>query len=192
MKIFLSRKKIGTYLLGLSLLLVSEGLHARKLNMKFGFFDVSAKTSVKKGNLNAVGAYNVSLTQAIRDNLEASIGYTLMMSKTVGGDLGFGLDIGLNYYPFSRITPQKTELKSASIYIEELWRPYIGVGFTERRFQSVESNYAGFSVSFGTERQLEVEDYSLILELKYSSLGGTSSSTATELTVMSGLSIPFK
>lgn len=189
MKIYPLPKKI--FIIAFCCLLFSGELQARKLNLKFGFFNVSAKTSSSSGNLNAVGAYNVSLHQEIQDNLEAVIGYSVLMSKTIGGDLGFGLDIGMNYFPFSRLRPQKTELGNASVYINELWRPYVGLNFSERRFQSVEANYAGFGISLGTERQLEQNDYSLVFEFKYTSFEGTSSATANEIILFTGISMPF-
>lgn len=164
---------------------------ARKFNVTMGYFNVSAKTETADGSLNNLGAYNFTFTQTMNDQLEAVLGYTVLMSNVVGGDLSFGLDLGLRYFPLTRLRPQQTEMKTASVFISEIWRPYVGVGFSERRFQSVEANYAGFGITLGTERQLEIENYSLLIELRYTSFSGSSSASADEIILSTGISVPF-
>lgn len=173
------------------LLCLSLPAQARKFNVKFGAFDITAKTSEQSGNLSNLGAYALSFQQELGDQLEASFGYSVMMSEVVGGDLAFGLDIGLNYFPFSFLRGKKTATSQFTLSQKELWRPYIGVNFSERRFQSVESNYAGFGLSIGTERQLNYQNYALLIEFRYTSFNGTQTATATEMNFFTGLSIPF-
>lgn len=184
-------KKLIFSLTSLCLVGYTPASEARKLNLKAGLFNVEAKTSGESGSLSGLGYYQVSMQQAIHSQWEASIGYSLIMSRTIGGDLGFGLDIGLNYFPITRLKSQMSSTKNLSIVIEEIWRPFLSLGFLERRFQSVEANYAGFSVGVGAERQIDGSKSSLIFDFKYSSLSGSGDSEASELNLSCGISVPF-
>jgi hypothetical protein len=164
---------------------------AKKIQAKGGIFNVSAKTDNDEGSLSNIGSYQLTYHQPMFQRVDLFFGYTVIMSNGVGGDMGFGFDLGLLYYPFTYNSGSAFFAQGGSVEIREIWRPYVGVGFLERRFQSVKANYSGFSAIAGTERELDFYEASAIGELRYGQLLGSTGATATELLVLIGLSVPF-
>ncbi len=74
--------------------------------------------------------------------------------------------------------------------VNQLWRPFIGVGFLQRQFQSVQNSYAGFGASVGTERALNTA-FGLKFFMRYATMGGSDESKATEITIFSGITFKF-
>lgn len=162
-----------------------------KLDLLTGYFDLEASVGDKKGQVSAVGAYKLSYAQSLfSPNLEIDLGYTLLMSSTFGGDLAYGVEAGVNYYPFSPASVYEGRSKTSAVSINPLWRPFVGGNFSQRQAQSTNSGYAGFGLVVGTERAID-QFFDLKGLVRYSFLSGPRSAIARELTVFIGITLPF-
>jgi hypothetical protein len=178
-----------TVLMALCLLPV-QGM-AIGLDLLGGAFSLEAKTSAGSGSVSNIGAYRISLSQPVIPKLEAAIGYTLMASDMLGGDLSYGLDFTASYFPTSRSSNTLVETPQIQYEIRDIWMPYGGVGFHQRQFQSVRTHYAGFGAHAGVLRDIR-ENLRFKAELRYVGLAGPSGSTGSELTIVGGVRIPLK
>ncbi|MCB0422613.1 MAG: hypothetical protein KDD61_16545 [Bdellovibrionales bacterium] len=175
----------------LFLLCCHQSSFAGKLDVYWGYFNVSAETATAKGSASAPGAYKFSyITDFFLHNLELEIGYTLLMSNTFGGDLVYGVESGLFYYPLTTSSVFQGKTENATLTLNSLWRPFIGLSFHQRQAQSTNSGYAGFGVSFGFERALSYNfDFKFLL--RHAFLSGPKASTAQETVGLIGVTIPF-
>ncbi|MCB0363488.1 MAG: hypothetical protein KDD35_12235 [Bdellovibrionales bacterium] len=167
------------------LVLCAQGALATKIDVMPGWFSISAKTATASNEISNFGIYRINYMISLMPKLDLAVGYSLIMSNTVGGDLGFGLDGALLYYPISTSGRIIASSENAKISIDGIWRPYVGVGFGQRQFQSVQSSYAGFSANLGIERSM-ARDFDLKGEIRVLFLQGARESTATEISAVSG------
>ncbi|MFZ9596551.1 MAG: hypothetical protein ACO3A2_10790 [Bdellovibrionia bacterium] len=163
---------------------------AFKLDMTAGAFAVDAKTSKANGSLSNFGIYRFQFSYPFTSQIEGGVGYTVIMSNGIGGDLGYGLDLSASYYPLTHGSPSETQLDGSRVDFTETWKPFIGVSFNQRQFQSIQTGYAGFGVSIGVERHYE-KSLSFIGSVSYRTLTGSQSATATELSGVLGVSLFF-
>ncbi len=171
-------------------ILLSTSAHASKMDILTGGYSLAAKTSQTDGSTTGAGAYRFNYGLNILKGLDIAIGYTLIMSQVIGGDMGFGFDLGFEYFPLTPSTNLKALTTDSMLSVKPLWRPFVGTGFSQRQFQSVSTNYAGFHLSVGVERALEYGfDFKGIL--KYSTLTGPQSASATEIIIGAGITFPF-
>ncbi len=161
---------------------------AAKFDAMVGMFQIDATAAGQTASIGGFGSYKLQFNKSVLDNFDTFIGYTVNMANMIGGDMGYGLDIGVNYFPFSFTEPSEFDKGPWSIRRDELWRPYVGMSFNQRNFQSVKNGYAGFGFNFGTEYAFN-KQYSLKAELRYISLTGSSESTATEINTLVGISL---
>lgn len=157
-----------------------------KLTADAGFFAISAKANGESSSISNPSAFRLGYLHAVAKKLELAVQYSILVADFSGSDLGYGLDVGANYYPFTNAHDEnfKSERISATTY--DLWKPYAGINFHQRNFQSVKNSYAGFGVAAGTERYLN-EKMNLRGEVRYISLAGASASTATETNFFVGV-----
>ncbi len=159
-----------------------------KLDMCFGAYSLAAKSSQGEGKASGLGSYVVTYHYGFFDGLDFSVGYSLFFSNIITGDMGFGPDLGLTYYPITSSGP--TVLKTDGIYllIKEQWRPLINVSFNQRQFQSSDSSYAGLSFGFGTEYSY-YQSFDFKGMFRYQLLKGPASTAATFIDFLFGVSI---
>jgi hypothetical protein len=163
---------------------------AAKLDLFFGGFSFSAETDSASGSASGVGAYLINYSLPIFDNLDVGLGYSLILADTFGGDSVFGLDVQAAYYPLTPGSEIKIVSGNTKATVGHIWKPYLSMNYSARQFQSVVTQYNGFGVGVGVERKLEAK-YTLKCHLRYSAMAGPDSSTATEITFVSGLSFSF-
>jgi len=164
--------------------------HAAKFSVSGGAYDISAETTRSDGSVRNIGVYQLSFRYPIIRQLELGVGYSVAMSGVVGGDLAFGVDIGLQYYPLTSAEATVWSSDSASFGMNEIWRPYLGLGFHQRQVQAIQTSYAGFGLAVGVERVLR-ELLSIRGEIRGLQMSGTASSSARELDILFGLVIGF-
>lgn len=173
-------------LLSLMVLLAANFSYAGKLGVDFGYFDMQAKTKTKPaGSVSNLGAYRLLYAHPLLPQLDVNLAYSLIMSDIVGGDMGFGFDLGFGYYPFTA-SDAVTATGEATMRIEEIWRPYVAGSFHQRQFQSVQSSYSGFGIAIGTEQALN-RHFSAKYEIRRIMLYGPSEATANETDLMVGI-----
>ncbi len=186
-----SLKAVFTFIL-LSLTASPSGAMARKIELSGGAFNFAAKNSQNRStkSISGVGAYRIAYLHPFLNHFELDVGYSLLATQTFGGDLSFGFDLGANYFFISTPGDRKTASKSSSVLLQHQWRPYLGVSFNQRNFQSTSGQFAGVGVKLGTEYQF-LENLSLLGTARYIMLGGPNQSEATQVEILLGFVVQF-
>lgn len=165
---------------------------AGKVEFCVGPFNFSAKNPNNNttASVSGVGSYRLAYRHAFWSQFELDLGYSLVATDTFGGDLSFGVDVGANYFPLSVAGDVVDKTVRTHVLLQQIWRPFVGVSFNQRNFQSTSSQYAGAGVKLGTEYQLN-EEWSLLGAGRYISLGGPNQSEATQTEILLGAVIQF-
>lgn len=165
---------------------------AGKLEGSLGGFQFSAsnKRNNSSSSLSGFGSYHLAYHHAVGSNVEVDAGYSIIATDGIGGDLSFGFDIGIIYFPFSASSDLKVSGQGAHGVFQDVWRPFVGLGFHHRNFQSTSAQYAGAGLKLGTEYQYS-EDLSFLGYLRYISLGGPNQSSATQVEALAGAIFRF-
>lgn len=158
-----------------------------KVDVMAGIYSLSAKTEEASGSLSQFGLYKVGYRRSLLKNLEFGASYSLFTSEIAGGDLGFGPDLTLVYYPMTSASPLIFKTDEYKIFLSEKMKPYIFGGFHQRNFQSFNASFAGFGAGAGLDYTWQPE-FSLRGEIRYLSLYGPSKSTASVIDVLFGVS----
>ena len=157
-----------------------------KIGFSTGFFSISAKANGKSESISNPSAFRGSYSKAIFNKYEVAVGYTFLLSDFSGSDLGYGIDIGANYFPFTLSADQNFKSNEAYVSSYSKYSPYVGFGFYQRSFQSVKNSYAGFGATVGCEKFYN-KDINFKLESRYITLGGSGESEATEMNLLVGI-----
>lgn len=163
---------------------------AYKLDFMVGGFSLSAETSNGSGSKSNLGAYKFTYAIPVTGNLDFGLGYTLIFSDIFTGDASFGLDLEATYFPFSPSAPVDLSTKNTSVRLTEIWSPFVAGGYHQRQFQSVQTQYNGFSGAVGIERTLS-ESVRVKGMCRYLFMNGANEATATILDVLVGASFQF-
>lgn len=161
-----------------------------KLDTLFGYYTLKAETNSGSGTLSALGIYSFHARKSVLNNLELGIGYTLQMSKSFFGDVSYGPDLGFYFYPVSNASPVFAESPTTTFKLQEKYRPYLGLNFHQRNYQSAKSSYAGFSLVTGCEFDLGY-NFLLNAQLRILNLEGPQNSNAQETNFLGGLTFWF-
>lgn len=165
---------------------------ASKLVVSGGAYSFSAENASNRvsATLSGLGSYQIAYRHAINQNIEFDFGFSLLATDTFGGDLSFGFDVGANYFFMTSSGAITADSAQGNIVLNHRWRPFVGVSFNQRNFQSTSSQYAGFGIKGGTEYQYD-ERFALHGTLRYLSLGGPNQAGATQLDILTGIIIQF-
>ena len=178
------------YLFALSFLFLSEASFAGKYDVMLGAYSFTAKVSSKTTKLSGIGTYELAYLHPITDHLEFNLGYSLTMTGVIGGDYSYGPKIGINYYPFNFASNEKIILANKTIEIQDFYKPYIGIAFNQRQYQSAKSAFAGLGLSIGCEKYINPK-YTVKTEVKMNTYTGASQAEASEVNVLFGLVLGF-
>lgn len=188
------RRNFANSVLVLSLLLFGQSLAAQtaKFVLSAGAFQFSAENASNKlsRSISGMGSYQVSYRHAVKQVFEIDLGYSMLATETIGGDVSFGFDIGANYYPLTDATGLVGDSDLAIIRLNDRWRPFVGLSFSQRNFQSTNSQYAGLGIKGGTEFQFN-EQFAIHGTVRYLMLGGPNQSFATQIDILSGIVVQY-
>ncbi len=170
----------------------SENVEAGKLVLSGGAYSFTAENASNRvsATLSGIGSYQIAYRHAINQNIEFDFGFSLLATDTFGGDLSFGFDVGANYFFMTNSGGVAAESPLGIVILNDRWRPFAGVSFNQRNFQSTSSQYAGFGIKGGSEYQYD-ERFALHGTVRFLSLGGPNQAGATQLDIMGGIIIQF-
>lgn len=157
-----------------------------KFVASYGFFALNAKNESRTSSVSSPSAFHLGYLQPKWQKWELKIGYSVLLADFSGSDLGYGLDAGANYYPVSDSGDENFTDGVVTAARYEIWKPFVGLSFNQRSFQSVRNSYAGFGFCAGVERYYS-EKINLRAEARLVSLGGSNESEATETSLFAGL-----
>lgn len=162
--------------------LASDG----KISMTGGYFGISAKANGTTDSISNPSAFRLGYQYPILDKFELAAGYTILMADFSGSDLGYGLDIGANYFPLTYSHEEKVKDPHFEVRRYEDYAPFIGLGFYQRQFQSVKNSYAGLGATVGIEKYY-TKKINFKVEARYVQLAGSGESTASEMNFLVGI-----
>lgn len=174
----------------LTLCLASVQTEAAQVNLLGGYYSLSAKTSRSEGKDSNLGIYQISYQTELMPHMAIQLGYSLLMTQTISGDMGFGPDINLMYFPLTSTEGIRVQSDRIVLLSSELLRPYFGIGFHQRQFQSVSATYVGFGTEAGLNYSWNPQ-YDLKAALRMMMLRGPSQAEATQVDLLLGLSFKF-
>lgn len=188
----LSSKRLKGICLAVLILMTPFSAVAGKLEIAGGAYSFSATNprNNTSSTLSGLGSYRAGYRHTVWDRFEFDVGYSLLATDAIGGDLSFGFDLGLNYFPFTGTGDIFTQTPNAYVMLQHVWRPFVGVSFNQRNFQSTSAQYAGLGIKAGVEYQW-VEKLSLTGAFRYISLGGPNQSTADQMDLTAGFLVQF-
>ena len=157
-----------------------------RLDFSYGYFSINSKADNKETKVSNPSAMNVAYLYPIIEKLHLNFGYSVLLADFSGSDKGYGLNLGFNYYPLNSGTNENYKNERVEVERFEIYRPYVGVAFYQRDFQSIKNSYAGFGINPGVERYVN-KDVSLKGEFRLISLSGSNSSTAMETNLFLGV-----
>lgn len=171
--------------------LVSSGhVFAQKITLMAGGYSFNAQTSKKKASLTNIGSFSFEYALPIKSQFEFHFGYTLNLEGGISGDIAYGLDLGAKYFPFQWTNNVKFKSPLVSLSIDEKIRPFVGISFHQRQFQSIHTSYAGFGFTIGSEYRL-FKKTNIVLNIRNLSLNGPDKASATIMEVLVGLVYNF-
>ena len=178
----------GIQLSLLSFVLISSPLLAAegKISLTAGYFGISAKANGETSSISNPSAFRAGYQYPMLDKFELQAGYTILMADFSGSDLGYGLDLGANYFPFTFSHEEKVHDPHFDVRRYEDYSPFIGLGFYQRQFQSVKNSYAGLGGTVGVEKYHN-KKINFKAEARYIQLAGSGESTANEINFLVGI-----
>jgi len=179
------RPSFGGALLFL-VLVTSPARASDKIDVGAGLYSISSKGGSKTGSASGLGVYRATYYHRVLPSLDLGIGYTLVMSGVIGGDMGYGPDLAAAYYPLTDAASYRAKTETVSTDFGDQFRPFVSAGFHQRNFQSVDSGYAGFSLGTGSEYEFR-PNLSFKAEVRYQMLSGQKSITATQIDAVAGV-----
>lgn len=180
------------FLFNLAILIASAPLHALKIEVAGGGYSFSATKNRNRTtkSISGFGSYRIGVQVPFFNQFAADVGYSLLATNAISGDLAFGFDIGILYFPLSPVSDLKIRTESVTANFQSRWRPFVGIAFHQRNFQSTSSQYAGTGLRLGAELQI-TSSLSLTGSIRYMQLGGPNQSEAHELDVLAGALFGF-
>lgn len=179
-------KSIQLSLISLFLLSARSYASEGKISLTGGYFGISAKANGTTSNISNPSAFRGGYQYAILDHFELVAGYTVLMADFSGSDLGYGLDLGAHYFPFTLSHDELVKDPNVEVRRSEEYSPYIGLGFYQRQFQSVKNAYAGLGGTVGLEKYYN-KKINFKAEARYIQLAGSGDSTASEVNFFIGI-----
>jgi hypothetical protein len=187
-----SMKKTSRTLLKCSLLtiLLIDSALAGKLDAMLGAYSLNASVNGKSTALSGLGTYELAYLIPFKDHFELNIGYSFTMAGVIGGDYSYGPKLGVNFFPFNFSGSEKILLNNKTIEVQDFFKPYVGLTFNQRQYQSAKASYAGLGISAGFEKYISPK-YTIKSEIKMNSYTGAADAKATEINILTGLIFNF-
>lgn len=159
---------------------------ASKLELNYGFFSVSSEASGTSSTVSGPGALQLNYAHHLVGPIELTFGYTIL----VAGDFANGFDVGARWFPITATEAVAWSQNGTTYTVSESWRPFLGVAFSQRQFQSARQGYSGFGFDIGVEHPVS-DSFLLRASARYRRLSGSSTSRATEIDLLLGIGLNF-
>jgi hypothetical protein len=160
------------------------------LDLEIGGFFVNASAQDSSGKIAALGTYRIGYRRSINSHFDIGLGYTILFTRIVSGDSGFGLDLNGTYYFLGASSLQEARAEGNYLSYSENLRPFFSLSFAQRNYQSTQTSYAGFGAAIGVDKVL-LERLSGRVSIRAYSLSAGETAKATEISAYGGIVIEF-
>lgn len=135
------------------------------------------------------GAYSLEVGYSFARHFLGVVGANLLMSDGVSGTTGFGVDVGMRYYPLTDATQVETRSEDTYVRVKEIWRPYGGIFLRQRDFNlALQSGYVGPGVCAGIDYSYSSR-WHASFEARYDTLYGSGEGIATQMNLLVGIGL---
>ncbi len=158
-----------------------------------GAYSLSGQSATNRSvNLSGIGSYLAQVDLSFKDHYRASFGVNYLLSDAFAGDVAWGINAGLKYFPWSLNSTKEEKFQGIEINLTDQFRPYVGVNFKNLQFNAILSTtYTGFGGLVGLHYVLNPTFY-LVGEAQYNMLTGSSKNSLTEINILFGVGFGLK
>lgn len=155
-----------------------------------GVYSITGQNGTRSIKVNGFGTYRFGISHDLTQKLQAKIGYTVTYESILTGDSIFGLDIGGSWLFLGPSLFKVYKSDGVVINITRKWSPYAGIHFNQRQFQSNKASFSGLGIHAGSHFPIS-DNFTWHAEIRHNNLSGPSNSTATDTSVLIGVSSEF-
>ena len=149
--------------------------------------NVKSSSSASSG----MGAYAFEISYGISPKFQGVFGINILMSEIYTGSSGYGFDLGFKYFPITNSGSTSIESGSTSLFIQEQWRPYLGLALRQRLFNlALSASYLGPGLSVGVDYAWN-RNWFINAEARYDYLYGSGEALAKQMNILVGLGLEF-
>lgn len=161
-----------------------------QVSISLGGYSISGKNGNRTTEVSGLGAYRLGLSHNFTTDFQLKIGYNVTFESIISGDSIYGLDIGASWLFWGPQLFESFKSDGVLVKITREWSPYLGFQFNQRQFQSNKSNYSGFGAHIGAHFPIQ-SNLSWHSEVRYNLLTGPNNATATDSSILLGVSRDF-
>ena len=164
--------------------------NASQIDGMIGYFSLKAKNSSNTTTMNNLGIFAFAYKNHFTESVDLSLGYSIYTLSLDTSDLGYGFDLGIDYYPLHR--NKIADFSTLNIYWNSSQKivPYIGLRFHQRQYQSIQTGYAGAGLDLGA-RVLISKSLHALTSIRAIYLNGPLGSKIQEYNVLGGVGVSF-
>ena len=140
---------------------------------------------------SGVGAYSFEIGYQLAPKWMGVFGINILMSDIYTGSSAYGFDLGAKYFPLTQTGTLDMQSDSGSLFIQEKWRPYVGLFLRQRIFNlALSSSYMGPGLSVGVDYAWS-RRWFINGEIRYDYLYGQGDALAKQINMLVGLGLEF-
>lgn len=161
-----------------------------QISISAGGYSITGEGGTRTTSVSGLGAYRLGFTYGLTEQFQLKLGYNVTYESIFTGDSIYGLDVGGSWLFYGPVLYENFKSEGVLINIVRDWTPYVGFQFNQRQFQSNKSNYSGLGFHLGSHFPIQ-NNLSWHTEVRYNSLSGPSNATATDMSILIGVSRDF-
>ncbi len=161
-----------------------------QVGMSLGHFVIESDNTSGRQRLSNLGHLRLFYEFPVVDKVLIKPSYSLYLIGANSHDFGYGMDINVQYFPLSFNRHLAYKERDLYIYSAEKIRPYATIGFHQRQYQSIQSNYAGPGFGGGFDYQWR-KDLKINAEILYLNLAGPLEAKINEIQFNLGSTLEF-
>ena len=136
---------------------VADNRSPATIGAQAGYYRMKATTATNDLTIAEFGIFNIEYKAPFTDYSMLSAGYSMYTQGTAVQDLGYGLDVGGDFYPAGLLNKKIADEKFLTWTARRPWAYFLGARFSQRQYQSIQASYAGLCGLAGFELSLTNE-----------------------------------
>jgi hypothetical protein len=129
----------------------AKGIEGSQVEAGIGYYSIKAKAPRGDIKIEDFGVFQFAYKTPLSESFMLGLGYSLYTMTQAGNDMGYGLDVGFDWYPLGTYRREVAGDPGLVWSSTRQWTYFVGARFSQRQYQSIQAGYAGGGGQAGVE-----------------------------------------